>query len=526
VATIRLAGARTGDLATRASLDAALGGRRTGPRCDLHVPREKPALAVERLLRDCELDVAGVAAALGIDAPPRVTVWLHRSEAEKRRLVGAGRTDFTKPWLAEVQVLDAPGGPASLRHELVHAVAGALARPPLRVPARLGLWVNMGLVEGVAVALEPPRGDWTAHEWARAMRELSLLPSAEALVAPAGFFAAPPARAYAASGSLVRFLLERHGPGPLGRAYAGEPMAAAYGVPLPALEAEWHAFLDGVPVPPALRAAAEARFRPAGLLGRRCAREVAGIERRAAEAQRAGRPAEASDLWRAAARLTGDPEDLRRAGEALRATSPAAADRAFAEALAAAPAGRPALRSALLESRGDLAWRRGDRAGAARLWGEALQLSPDRPVARRLQARLALEGDPALAEAAAPWLLGEGDPQEARRRLRASAAPLAAYLAGRDALARGEPDGAALLERALAGPLPGSDFRVEALRLLAADRCERGEGAAAAAAWEEVAREAGRAADAERARDGARRCAEELARFGPLRPPAAPARGD
>ena len=49
------------------------------------------------------------------------------------------------------------------------------------------------------------------------------------------------------------------------------------------------AFLDGVAVPPELRASAEARFRAEGLLGRRCAREVAGLEARAAEAAWRGR---------------------------------------------------------------------------------------------------------------------------------------------------------------------------------------------------------------------------------------------
>ena len=205
--------------------------RLTGARCDLHFPREKPAAEAERLFRDCEADVAEVAAALGVSHPPLVKVWVHRSEEEKRRLVGAGRTEFTKPWLAEIQVLDAPGGPPALRHEIVHAVGGAVAGGPLGVPARHGVLVDAGLVEGLAVALEVPRGEWTAHEWARAMKDLGLLPPAARLVEPAGFFAAPAARAYGASGSFLAFLLERRGPGPVLRAYAGAPFAEAFGAP-------------------------------------------------------------------------------------------------------------------------------------------------------------------------------------------------------------------------------------------------------------------------------------------------------
>ena len=85
----------------------ALGGRREGPRCTLLVPAEKPAAAADALLAECEFHADDLARALGLDAPPHVTVTVHRSAAEKRRLVGAAATDFAKPWLGEVHVVDA-----------------------------------------------------------------------------------------------------------------------------------------------------------------------------------------------------------------------------------------------------------------------------------------------------------------------------------------------------------------------------------------------------------------------------------
>ena len=517
--SVRAAGERSGELASRAALDRILGGRRSGARCDLHYPREKPPAEAERLWRECELDVADLAAALGIEHPPLVSVWLHRSEEEKRRLVGAGRTDFTKPWLAEVQLLDAPGGPASMRHELVHAVAGAAASGPLRVPASGLVWVNAGLVEGLAVALDLPRGEWTVHEWARAMRDLGLLPPARLLVEPSGFFAAPQARAYAASGSLLRFLLERHGPGPVRLAYGGAGLERAFGTPLVTLEAEWHRFLDGVRVPPELAAAAEARFRPAGLLGRRCAREVAGLERRALRQEREGRPVAAARAWRRAAALSSDPADLLAAGLALRLADPAGADEVLAGALAGAGK-QHAARAALLEARGDLRWLRGDGPGASDLYRTALGERPDRPRARLLQAKLAALADPALA-GAGPLLLGVGDPAVALARLSAADHPLAAYLLGRAELARGAPALASdRLAGALAGPLPSPAFRTEALRLLGESRCAAGDRAGAAAAFGALEREADREADRELARAGAGRCEALYRAFGP--PPPGP----
>ena len=506
VAALRVEGARTGDLATRAGIDRILGGRITGTRCDLHYPREKPSAEAGRLFRDCEADVAEVATALGVPDPPLVKVWVHRSAEEKRRLVGAGRTEFTKPWLAEIQVLDAPGGPPALRHEIVHAVGSVVAGGPLGVPARYGVWVDAGLLEGLAVALEIPRGEWTVHEWARAMKDLGLLPPAARLVEPAGFFSAPAARAYGASGSFLAFLLERRGPQPVLRAYSGTPFAEAFGMPIDRLESEWHSFLDTVPVTPALSSAAEARFRPAGLLGRRCARETAGLEARAQDAGRRGQPAAAADLWRRAARLSGDPSDLRGLGDALRGSDPGAADAAYAEALAALGGGSPSLRVVLLESRGDMAWRAGDASAAGVRYREALTLHPDRARERLLMAKVAAATDPALA-AATPWLLGTGDADAAMRALAVSEDPIGPYLAGRYAAARGDAATAIpLLERAIEGGLPSIAFRVEALATLAAARCRQGNVDGAREAWSLLERATDREADRVRARHAAARC--------------------
>jgi hypothetical protein len=69
-----------------------------------------------------------------------------------------------------------------LRHELVHALAAPAAPGPLHVPARAGALVVGGLVEGLAMAIDPPSGAWTLHERARAMRDLGFLPPLAALI--------------------------------------------------------------------------------------------------------------------------------------------------------------------------------------------------------------------------------------------------------------------------------------------------------------------------------------------------------
>jgi hypothetical protein len=496
----------------RTAIARQLGGVREGAACTIHYPGEKPAAAARGLLAQCELDAADVARALGLERPPRVTVWVYRSAEEKRRLVGAEGTNYTKPWIPEIHLNDAPLPQPVLRHELVHAIAGALAAGPLRVPARALVFVRPGLVEGLAVALEVPRGPWTIHQWARALRDEGRLPDPEALLSPAGFLGAAPARAYTAAGSFLRFLLERYGAERVAALYRSGDLAGALGVPAHEAAEAWQRFLDGVEVPGPLAAAAHARFARGSLFARRCVREAASLAVEASDAAARGRGAEAAACLRRAAELGGGASELRAAGDALaRSGDLEGAARAYREALAVAGEADTALRSTVLSAQGDLAWRRGAPGEAAARYGEALALGPERAEARLLEAKLAALSDPDLAAAARGWLLGEGDGALALARVAQAPAPLASYLVGRAAAARGEAALAAeALGRAAAGRLPDA-IALEARFLLGEARCAAGDATGGAAVLEPLAREAEEGGDRERAAAGLRQCAPSAA---------------
>jgi hypothetical protein len=492
----------------RAAVEHALGGRRDGPRCTVLFPAEKPAPAAAALLAECEFQLADVARALEISGPPRVTAFFYRGADEKRRLVGAAGTEYAKPWLGEIHILDAPLPNPVLRHEMVHAVAAEIASGPLRVPARLGVLVSAGLVEGLAAALETPRGGWTVHEWSRAARDLRLLPDVRALVGPAGFWKEPPARAYAAAGSFLAFLLETRGAGPLREAYRTGDVGAALGEPLDELAAEWQRFLDGVEVPPGLAAAARARLSRGSLFARRCAREVASIERRARGAAARGRTDEACALWMRSSALSGNPEGLKAAGDArARAGDLEGAAAAYLDAAARAGEGQPMLRASIAAARGDVAWRRGDLEAAAAAWLEALAAQPDRADVRLLEAKLVAARDPVLGPAARGYLLGANDPAVSLARVARVDHPLSAYLVGRALLERGEAAAAVPeLARATRGPLPDGIAR-EASRLLGEAQCGAGERARGADSLRSLLGPATRAAERERIGEALRRCA-------------------
>jgi hypothetical protein len=449
--------------ASVAGLDADLGGLLRTEHVVLHFPREKTEDERRLLARDAEVSWRAVRgfAGLSLDAAP-VDVFLYRGAEEKRRLIGAAETSFTKPWLRQIHTNDAPAPHPILRHELAHAAFAEIAPGPFGVPG--GLLPQMALVEGAAVAADWPPGEFTVHEEARALRDLKLLPDLRSLFAPGRFYGESGPRAYTAAGSAIRFLLQSRGPAAFREAYAR-------GVAdVDALAREYAAFLDTVPSQPRAVALAEQRFATPGIVRRPCPHEVAELER---QAQRTTDPRAAAQLWSRCVQL--EPDDprlllqLRRAQ--LRAGDEAGALETERRALAHPKLSQP-LRAALLVESGDAAWRKGDGAGARTRYGEARALVQPEPQERALFARLWAIDDPRRWPALRR-LLADGDTGPETLRLlaeleaREPAEGLPPYLLAKQQQNRAEWAGCARAAReALSRKLPGALFEQEALRML------------------------------------------------------------
>jgi len=355
-----------------AALDEALPGELRTPRCVVrHAAGLEPARA--RLLAwDCEFRLHQILADLGPVAFPPVSVYVFPDAEAKRRVTGAGGTQYAKPW-RNLVVLNAADFPHPiLRHELVHVVAGAFGAWPLRASARAALWVNPGLTEGLAVALDWPVGAMDPHTWSAAMRRLGKAPPVGALFGPVGFWGAAANRSYTLAGSFVRFLLDTRGPEALRRAYAAGRLEDAYPEPLEELVRGWEEFLDAQPVPPEALELARARFAVGSVFQRTCAHEVAGL--RAAARRALGRdPARAEAL---AGELLGHlPGDLQALELRLEARA-ARGQRAEARLLGLELLGRPDLLDA-------------DRMRlGVRLAGLELDLGLDGEASQRLRAVL------------------------------------------------------------------------------------------------------------------------------------------
>ncbi|MDR0966210.1 MAG: hypothetical protein LBM75_06885 [Myxococcales bacterium] len=295
---------------TEADIDATLGGKLSvSPQLTLHFPREKPKEQVRRLAFEMAFAWSELSELFGATPQGEVHAFFHRSPEEKRRLTGASRTDFAKPWRAQFHVLDKPWPHPTARHELAHLFGAAFGSPIFGVSWRGILGLNVGLIEGLAVAAEAEGDeDFALHAQARAMRELGLLPDLSALLDPAGFYAQPGARAYTASGSFLRFVHERHGGAAALRAlYPEGDFVTATGQALPTLIAQWLEALDTIELTPRARSAAQQRFGRGSLFQRPCVREIAALERQAAPLVNAD-PAQALALYdRCAALVPDDP---------------------------------------------------------------------------------------------------------------------------------------------------------------------------------------------------------------------------
>ena len=391
---------RIGCVSSVADLDRALGGlRRAGPLV-LHYPRELAPAQVEQLARLAALDLAEVDATLGLDGPRRpIDVFLFRGADEKGRLTGAWATHFTKPWLRQIHTHANAEGALVLRHELVHALTARWGRAPFAVCARLlGLEVQSGIVEGLAVAVDWPVHELTIHEWSRAMRLAGLAPDIRSIVGPTGFAAQSQGRAYTLAGSFLRFLLDSRGGARMARLYRDGDFEAAYGESLDSLAREWERFLDTVPLEGAAREAALDRFRRPSIFGRPCARELALLRADADAAAGAGNQELAANLLGRCAQIDpGDPA----LQEALWRAQREAGDRALAAAtlarLLASPSLDPVMRSRVVLAEGDDAWAQGDLAAARAHFAEAAAKPPDRMTVRALEVRRA-----ALEKAAGP----------------------------------------------------------------------------------------------------------------------------
>lgn len=402
-------GYRFGHWNTAGTIQEQLANRASFGRCDVFAARGIPKADAQRFARECHGHILEQETYFDSRGPARLTAYLFADSAQKGSLMGAADTYIAKPWRHEVYLQQGGFPHPVLGHEIAHVMAGSFAPGPFSVAGRLsGLWPNPGLIEGIAVAASPHEGALTPREWARAMKDLNLLPSLERLFA-FGFYGENSSVAYTVSGAFVGFVHERHGAAVVRAWYGGESLPRATGSSWHDLEMAFHQDLMKVVLPEAAMAQAKARFDRPGLFSRRCPHVVDGCRKRAEELR--ARNDDDGAMAAFAQWLDLDPGDgqariasaltlvrLGRKAEGIAALEAVVKDERFSRYV----------RDGALEQMGDILLEGGDNAGAMEHYREVMSRSLDENVLRTLDVKIEGARNQRAYRAVVELLMGHG----------------------------------------------------------------------------------------------------------------------
>lgn len=267
----------------------------------LYLSPDTPEAARRRLADEALFRFETLAERLGVRPEVPVAVYLYPDADTKAALIGSRTTSVVPVWLPTPQIhMLADEAERSLGHEMVHVLAREFGMPVVKASPAIGL------VEGLAVALEPPDGLPSPTALVTAGRALDgdgLGDPAEAVrttMSPGGFWTARAGVAYTANGAFAGWLLDRFGAAPVREAYRTGRFEPAFGQTLAALAAEWGAEIERRPVDPEAVAVARWRFSRPSLFERRCPHHVPAdvrLAREGAEAWEAGDAEGARDLF-------------------------------------------------------------------------------------------------------------------------------------------------------------------------------------------------------------------------------------
>lgn len=178
-------------------------------------PQKTSRKDAERILHEAEYYQAKFSKRLGKLEQKSITIWLHKTAEDKFLYTGAKNVHFALPRHREIHIsgYDSPHG--VLGHELAHIILGEYTDSLLGYPSASWLVPNLGLTEGLAVALTSElniNNDLTLMEQAQALYQAQVRVDFSKLFSenPIYFATYNPQVSYIYAGAILEFLLAKN----------------------------------------------------------------------------------------------------------------------------------------------------------------------------------------------------------------------------------------------------------------------------------------------------------------------------
>lgn len=381
----------------RADIAERLGAEVSSEHFVVHYdPSAFDARQIAAMVDDHEYRYAELAAFFGEDpiqdAGRPLHSYVYPDRPTQHLLFGSRNTFVARPWTYEMHIRWDSTGDTAVAHELAHLFTAPFGGGPLSLATDGGVWVHLGLVEGIALAADWPPGELTPHEAAAAMRALDIAPNLRSLFEPSGFWSQPSGKAYTLMGSFVRWLVDTRGIDDFKRVYAHGDWQGVYGQSPDALVTEWEAFVDRLTIDPSRLEMARFRYSKRTIFKKVCARTIAELRRQARNAKGRGDFEGALDLQEQILGFQkGTPEPGLEIAHLLIRLQRYDDATALLDSLLAREGKRslkPKVRAEVEEMRADILWRADRRAEAAEAYEGCLGWGLSDGERRRLALKL------------------------------------------------------------------------------------------------------------------------------------------
>ncbi len=206
---------------------------------------------------------------LRVNSNEKIRSYIYPDTETRKRFIGAGETTIANPIHREIHLVYDVFPDPLLKHELTHVMSSEFGMKVLRVSPKIGL------IEGLAVAVDWNGGIYTPHQWAEAMIRTNSAPEINEIIG-SGFLQAPPSKSYTVMGSFVRYLIDTYGIENFKKVYRTGSFSV-YGRGVDELISEWKKFLDDFFVPDKLLALAQYKFSQPSIFQGRCPRRIAAL---------------------------------------------------------------------------------------------------------------------------------------------------------------------------------------------------------------------------------------------------------